>query len=105
MILLYFFVLECLQGEFMCDLTRCIAVSSRCDGLNDCDDRTDEQQCDSKKLDFSLKALLLTERFLGCSVHAFHCDKDKCIQQEKLCDNIPDCRDGTDELNCKGKCF
>ncbi|KAH1002016.1 hypothetical protein HUJ04_005960 [Dendroctonus ponderosae] len=59
-------------------------MSSRCDGLSDCEDETDEQECYS------------------CSGDAFHCDNSKCIQTERVCDGDPDCRDGSDEI-CKGK--
>ncbi|XP_048518444.1 basement membrane-specific heparan sulfate proteoglycan core protein isoform X7 [Dendroctonus ponderosae] len=74
---------ECAQGEFGCDLNRCLPMSSRCDGLSDCEDETDEQECYS------------------CSGDAFHCDNSKCIQTERVCDGDPDCRDGSDEI-CKG---
>ncbi|XP_048518441.1 basement membrane-specific heparan sulfate proteoglycan core protein isoform X4 [Dendroctonus ponderosae] len=77
------FAPKCAQGEFGCDLNRCLPMSSRCDGLSDCEDETDEQECYS------------------CSGDAFHCDNSKCIQTERVCDGDPDCRDGSDEI-CKG---
>lgn len=36
---------ECAQGEFMCDITRCIPKSSLCDEKTDCVDGTDELNC------------------------------------------------------------
>lgn len=39
------FFAECAKGEYSCDVTRCIPISSRCDGLEDCTDNTDEQEC------------------------------------------------------------
>lgn len=37
--------LECPDGEFSCDLTRCITNDKRCDKIVHCDDRTDELDC------------------------------------------------------------
>lgn len=38
--------------------------------------------------------------FSECASDAFHCDSNKCIQKDRVCDRNPDCRDGSDEADC-----
>ncbi|KAI8430574.1 hypothetical protein MSG28_000796 [Choristoneura fumiferana] len=38
---------NCRDDQINCDVTRCVEVSRRCDGYADCDDRTDELNCDA----------------------------------------------------------
>lgn len=42
-------VTECGEGEFMCDISRCIPSDKVCDNVVDCGDRTDERNCPSSK--------------------------------------------------------
>lgn len=37
-----------------------------------------------------------------CQLNEFQCDGTRCIPLEKRCDQIDDCSDHTDELNCNG---
>ena len=63
---------------------KCIEKDQVCDGVPQCQDRSDELQC-IKHMD-------------GC-VH--HCDnKNRCLPANFLCDGEMDCLDGTDEANC-----
>ena len=36
---------------------------------------------------------------IGCGINEFKCDSI-CLPINKICDQIRDCRDGTDERNC-----
>lgn len=35
----------CADNEFTCDESKCVLNSHRCDGVADCDDQTDEDDC------------------------------------------------------------
>lgn len=44
------YLIECNREQMACDASRCIPLSKLCDGVIDCDDRTDELDCASKYL-------------------------------------------------------
>ncbi|XP_046669711.1 basement membrane-specific heparan sulfate proteoglycan core protein isoform X9 [Homalodisca vitripennis] len=78
---------ECGLEEFMCDLTRCIPLSQVCDGVYQCIDKLDEENCpDIPK---------------ACTSEQFECrDGSSCIALAQYCDGRYDCRDYSDESNC-----
>ncbi|XP_059387967.1 low-density lipoprotein receptor-related protein 2 [Carassius carassius] len=77
---------NCGDYSFPCDGGRCVANSFRCDGVNDCADKTDEANC--------------TDPGTTCSPYAFTCGNKHCIPVSWRCDGHDDCGDGTDENNC-----
>ena len=40
-------------------------------------------------------------KFSGCADDEFTCSNGQCININKRCDQIVDCRDKTDELDCR----
>ncbi|XP_066143370.1 vitellogenin receptor [Euwallacea fornicatus] len=76
---------NCPSSEFQCANTKCVSVHSRCDGKNDCEDFSDEQDCD----------------FILCKdSHFFKCDNKRCIAKSLVCNKVNDCGDYTDEQSC-----
>ncbi|XP_001688250.2 sortilin-related receptor [Anopheles gambiae] len=73
---------------FNCNNTRCVPQMYKCDGEDDCGDRSDEEGCPAAKP--------------ACPPHMFTCKLDQqCIPKHYLCDFDRDCKDGSDEENCK----
>uniref|UniRef100_A0AAR2L8K8 EGF-like domain-containing protein n=1 Tax=Pygocentrus nattereri TaxID=42514 RepID=A0AAR2L8K8_PYGNA len=91
---------ECGAGAFRCGSGECIKLAWRCDRDPDCKDKSDEADCP-----------LLTcrpDEFQcgdGSCIHAtkcegplkFLCRNGECIDGAKVCDNVKDCKDRSDE--------
>ena len=77
----------CLSTEFECKNEKCVSISHRCDGDNDCRDDSDELDCPSCH-----------------STRAFHCNNSKCVPTSFECDGWDDCGDYSDEIACNETC-
>ncbi|XP_072034298.1 uncharacterized protein [Amphiura filiformis] len=87
----------CSKKFFTCSSGECIHNIFICDGSRDCTDGSDERNCEN---DFGViwhKADITN----GCGVDQVRCrDNYQCISVSYLCDFIPHCQDGSDEMQC-----
>ena len=40
-------------------------------------------------------------KLTGCKVGEFTCDDGQCVKMKERCDQVPDCRDESDEVGCR----
>lgn len=72
----------CKGLSHLCDTSKCISQDKLCDGMVDCTDGTDEQNCKV------------------CTENQFQCSNGDCINAEFVCDKFRDCADASDEHDC-----
>ncbi|VEN48878.1 unnamed protein product [Callosobruchus maculatus] len=76
-------ILKCPEGFFSCG-NMCISERKRCNGLIDCSNKADEENC-------------------ACDLEThFHCgNQTSCLELSKKCDKQVDCWDRSDEKGCE----
>ncbi|GAB0191560.1 low-density lipoprotein receptor-related protein 2 [Grus japonensis] len=81
--------LQCGSYSFSCGNGRCVPRYYQCDGVDDCHDNSDEQNCGSLST---------------CEPRQFQCPDHRCIDPFYVCDGDKDCIDGADEHDCIYNC-
>ena len=78
------------MDEFRCaDGLQCISIEDRCDLHVNCNDKSDELDCEHY------------DRMKQCHKHQFMCpDENMCLDLSSRCDGVKDCKSGYDETNC-----
>jgi hypothetical protein len=78
---------SCKPDQFLCrNRIFCYRLEDRCDGYNQCIDKSDELGCD--------------KWFCNADNGTFLCSNGRCVYEQWVCDGTNDCDDGSDEMNC-----
>uniref|UniRef100_A0A8D9B9P9 Sortilin-related receptor n=1 Tax=Cacopsylla melanoneura TaxID=428564 RepID=A0A8D9B9P9_9HEMI len=89
----------CFDWMFKCNNGNCIPYSWKCDSVDDCEDKSDEDGCEGidSTNDRNRTTPTIDPTSFGCGKFEFRCDSGRCIKEASVCDGYKDCDGGEDE--------
>eukprot|EP00092_Neocalanus_flemingeri_P022770 GFUD01024690.1.p1 GENE.GFUD01024690.1~~GFUD01024690.1.p1 ORF type:complete len:2176 (-),score=631.55 GFUD01024690.1:299-6826(-) len=97
---------DCNEWMFKCKTEQCVPYWWKCDGVEDCSDGSDEDECGTgHTVENTTSGEPVAPPILGCPANKFQCHNGDCIWAAWVCDKENDCVEGEDEEEamCKDK--
>ena len=92
-----------LNFNIRCDGNKCIPFWWKCDVTVDCEDGTDEFNCNNMEISTVFPFPPQTSEIPKvCPANHFQCSNGDCILSSWVCDGSTDCSDNADEMHCDG---
>jgi len=88
-----------------CSLGNCVKEENICDRTWDCQEGEDEADCDAMfSTSLSLCEVVGSGPQCNCMAGQGKCSNNLCLDQDKWCDGVDDCGDGSDEVPDCDRC-